>query len=210
MKKAKDRELAEVLNELTKAKGLLAKLGVPGYTETELTEVLNELTKAKGLLAKLGVPVELFSLQGPNYFTKKSKVPAGDWSLNPAGVDWLRSNSKLDHVLSRPDNRVMDSLRSSKTPEKSSKTFILAINLQVTGRDHHSAVFYFSSKVDEPMNPTSLLYQFIHEFNTFRDSRFNIVNKIVSGPWLVKTTVKNYYVCVCVEEINGASSHMYV
>ncbi|KAL2515264.1 Uncharacterized protein Fot_29235 [Forsythia ovata] len=31
---AKDKELTEVLNELTKAKGLLAKLGVPGYTET--------------------------------------------------------------------------------------------------------------------------------------------------------------------------------
>ncbi|KAL2493544.1 Cytidylyltransferase-like domain-containing protein [Forsythia ovata] len=30
---AKDRELTEVLNELAKAKGLLAKLGVPGYTE---------------------------------------------------------------------------------------------------------------------------------------------------------------------------------
>ncbi|KAL2494068.1 hypothetical protein Fot_37825 [Forsythia ovata] len=34
MIQAKDRELIEVLNELAKAKGLLAKLGVPGYTET--------------------------------------------------------------------------------------------------------------------------------------------------------------------------------
>ncbi|KAL2537952.1 hypothetical protein Fot_19343 [Forsythia ovata] len=34
MIQAKDRELTEVLNELAKAKGLLAKLGVPGYTET--------------------------------------------------------------------------------------------------------------------------------------------------------------------------------
>ncbi|KAL2508194.1 hypothetical protein Fot_31841 [Forsythia ovata] len=33
MIQAKDKELTEVLNELTKAKGLLAKLGVPGYTE---------------------------------------------------------------------------------------------------------------------------------------------------------------------------------
>ncbi|KAL2553480.1 Uncharacterized protein Fot_07099 [Forsythia ovata] len=35
MIQAKDRELTEVLNELAKAKGLLAKLGVPGYTETD-------------------------------------------------------------------------------------------------------------------------------------------------------------------------------
>ncbi|KAL2517525.1 Protein of unknown function (DUF1336) [Abeliophyllum distichum] len=141
-------------------------------------------------------PGELFSLRGPNYFAKKSKVPAGDWLLNPAGVDWLRSNSKLDHVLSRPDNRVMAALRSSKSPGKSSKTFILAVNLQVPGRDHHSAVFYFSSKVEEPINPTSLLYQFIHESDAFRDSRFKIVNKIVKGPWLVKTAVGNYSACL--------------
>ncbi|KAL2469095.1 hypothetical protein Fot_50671 [Forsythia ovata] len=34
MIQAKDKELTEVSNELAKAKGLLAKLGVPGYTET--------------------------------------------------------------------------------------------------------------------------------------------------------------------------------
>ncbi|CAI9755589.1 unnamed protein product [Fraxinus pennsylvanica] len=85
---------------------------------------------------------EVFSLRGPNYFAKKSKAPAGDWMLNPAGVDWVRSNSKLDHVLSRPDNRVMASLRSSKTPEKWSKIFIVAVNLQVPGWDHHSALSY--------------------------------------------------------------------
>ncbi|KAL2496542.1 Uncharacterized protein Fot_40299 [Forsythia ovata] len=34
MIQAKDKELTEALNELTKAKGLLAKLGVPGYIET--------------------------------------------------------------------------------------------------------------------------------------------------------------------------------
>ncbi|KAL2520667.1 protein of unknown function-containing protein [Forsythia ovata] len=86
-------------------------------------------------------PGKLFSLRGPNYFAKKSKVLTDDWSLNPTRVDWQRSNSKLDHVLSRPDNRVMAGLRSSKTPKKSSKTFILAVNLQVPGRDHHSAHF---------------------------------------------------------------------
>ncbi|KAL2501275.1 hypothetical protein Fot_35123 [Forsythia ovata] len=34
MIQARDKELTEVFNELTKAKGLLAKLGVPSYTET--------------------------------------------------------------------------------------------------------------------------------------------------------------------------------
>ncbi|KAL2550072.1 hypothetical protein Fot_11602 [Forsythia ovata] len=34
MIQAKDKELTEVSNELAKAKGLLEKLGIPGYTET--------------------------------------------------------------------------------------------------------------------------------------------------------------------------------
>ncbi|CAA3006665.1 Hypothetical predicted protein [Olea europaea subsp. europaea] len=141
-------------------------------------------------------PGEVFSLWGPNYFAKKSEVPAGDWLLNPAGVDLLRSNSKLDHVLSRPDNRVMASLRSSKTPEKWSKTFVLAVNLQVPGRDRHSAIFYFAGKVDEPINPNSLLNQFVHGSDAFSDCRFKIVNKIVKGPWLLKTAVGNYTPCL--------------
>ncbi|XP_020550766.1 protein ENHANCED DISEASE RESISTANCE 2-like [Sesamum indicum] len=147
-------------------------------------------------------PGELFSLRGPNYFAKKAKIPAGEWLLNPAGVDWLRSNAKLDHVLARPDNRVMNALRSSQNCEKSSKTFIVAVNLQVPGRDHYSAVFYFSSKIDEPINSNSLLHQFINGSDAFRSSRFKIVNKIVKGPWIVKTAVGNYSACLLGKALN--------
>ncbi|GER34402.1 hypothetical protein STAS_10625 [Striga asiatica] len=143
-------------------------------------------------------PGDLFSLRGPNYFTKKAKVPAGEWLLEPAGVDWLRSSAKLDHVLARPDNRVMNALRGSR----SSKAFIIAVNLQVPGREHHSAVFYFSSKIDEPINSNPLLYQFINGTDAFRNSRFKIVNKIVKGPWIVKTTVGNYSACLLGKALN--------
>ncbi|KAG6409692.1 hypothetical protein SASPL_127734 [Salvia splendens] len=146
-------------------------------------------------------PGDLFSVRGPNYLTKKGKNPAGEWLMNPAGVDWLRSSGKLDHVLARPDNRVMNALRASRC-EKSSKTFIIAINLQVPGREHHSAVFYFSSKVDEPIGSNSLLYQFINGSDAFRSSRFKIVNKIVKGPWIVKTTVGNYSACLLGKALN--------
>ncbi|KAL7122346.1 hypothetical protein ACP275_01G040300 [Erythranthe tilingii] len=147
-------------------------------------------------------PGDVFSVRGPNYFTKKAKIPAGEWLLNPAGVDWLRSNAKLDHVLARPDNRVMNALRSSNSREKSSKTFVIAINLQVPGREHHSAVFYFSSKVDEPMNSNSLLYQFVNGSDAFRSSRFKLVNKIVKGPWIVKTALGNYSACLLGKALN--------
>ncbi|KAK9047856.1 hypothetical protein SSX86_033182 [Deinandra increscens subsp. villosa] len=61
-------------------------------------------------------PSDLFSLRGRNFFTKKNKSPSGPWLLHPAGVDWLRSASKLDHVLSRADNRVMHTLRKKQSP----------------------------------------------------------------------------------------------
>ncbi|KAL8521767.1 hypothetical protein ACS0TY_012062 [Phlomoides rotata] len=147
-------------------------------------------------------PGDLFSVRSPNYFTKKSKIPSGEWLMNPAGVDWLRSNAKLDHVLARPDNRVMNALRNSNPRDKSSKAFIIAINLQVPGREHHSAVFYFSSKVDEPINSNSLLYQFINGSDGFRSSRFKIVNKIVKGPWIVKTAVGSHSACLLGKALN--------
>ncbi|KZV31682.1 hypothetical protein F511_00486 [Dorcoceras hygrometricum] len=146
-------------------------------------------------------PGNVFSVRGPNYFTKKEKIPAGEWLLNPAGVDWLRSNSKLDHVLARPDNRVMSALRSSKDYEKS-KTFVIAINLQVPGRDHYSAVFYFATKFDDSISSNPLLYQFINGTDAFRNSRFKIVNKIVKGPWIVKTAVGNHSACLLGKALN--------
>lgn len=141
-------------------------------------------------------PGDLFSLRGPSYFTKKTKIPSGNWLLQPAGVDWLRSNSKLDHILARPDNRVMNSLKSSNLHGKSMKTFLIAVNLQVPGRDHHSAVFYFATKDDEGLQPGSLLYRFVHGDDNFRNARFKIVNRIVKGPWIVKAAVGNYAACL--------------
>ncbi|KAL2236136.1 protein ENHANCED DISEASE RESISTANCE 2-like [Sesamum indicum] len=143
-------------------------------------------------------PGEIFSLRGPDYLTGKAKIPSGDWLLNPAGVDWLRSNAKLDHVLARPDNRVMNALRRSKN----AKTFLVAINLQVPGRDHYSAVFYFSSKIDEPINSNPLLYQFINGSDAFRNSRLKLVNNIVKGPWIVKRAVGNYSACLLGKTLN--------
>lgn len=96
----------------------------------------------------------------------------------------------------------MAALKNTKCPEKSSKIFIIAINLQVPGRDHYSAVFYFSSKIDESIRSNSLLYQFIHGPDAFRNSWFKIVNKIVKGPWIVKTAVGNYSACLLGKALN--------
>ncbi|KAL8106989.1 protein ENHANCED DISEASE RESISTANCE 2-like [Apium graveolens] len=139
-------------------------------------------------------PGDLFSLRAETYFAKKVKSPSGPWLLQPAGVDWLRAYNKIDNVLARTDNRVMGALRKSQSEGKNMKSFVLAVNLQIPGREHHSAVFYFST--DEPIASGSLLDRFINGDDSFRNSRFKLVNHIVKGPWIVKTAVGNYSACL--------------
>ncbi|EXC18777.1 hypothetical protein L484_007150 [Morus notabilis] len=139
-------------------------------------------------------PGNLFSLRAKNYFTKRQKSPAGEYLLSPAGMDWLKSSTKLDNVLARPDNRVAHALRKSQALGKSLKSFIFAVNLQVPGKDQHSAVFYFAT--EDPIPAGSLLHRFVNGDDSFRNQRFKIVNRIVKGPWIVKKAVGNYSACL--------------
>ncbi|KAJ8430212.1 hypothetical protein Cgig2_006720 [Carnegiea gigantea] len=139
-------------------------------------------------------PGDLFSLRSKHYLSKKTKSPAGDYLLKPTAVDWLRSPTKLEHVLSRPDNRVLRLLRAQHSKGNFLKCFVFAVNLQVPGREHHSAVFYFST--DEPIEAGSLLDRFVNGDDGFRNSRFKLVNRIVKGPWMVKAAVGNYSACL--------------
>ena len=139
-------------------------------------------------------PGDLFSLRAKNYFTKRQKSPAGEYLLSPIGMDWLKASTKLDNVLARPDNRVAHALRKSQSQGKNLKSFIFAVNLQVPGKDQHSAVFYFAT--DDPIPTGSLLYRFINGDDSFRNQRFKIVNRIVKGPWIVKKAVGNYSACL--------------
>ncbi|XP_030544598.1 protein ENHANCED DISEASE RESISTANCE 2-like [Rhodamnia argentea] len=139
-------------------------------------------------------PGDVFSLRSKTYLRNRHKSPSGDYLLSPAGMDWLRSPAKLDNVLARPDNRVAQALRKAQSRGRSLKSFIFAVNLQVPGKDQHSAVFYFVA--EEPIPAGSLLYRFVNEDDSFRNSRFKIVNRIVKGPWIVKKAVGNYSACL--------------
>ncbi|CAO2815942.1 unnamed protein product [Amaranthus hypochondriacus] len=140
-------------------------------------------------------PGNVFSVRSEQYLLKKIKCSAAvDYFLKPTGVDWFRSPSKLEHILSRPDNRVMRALRFHHSNGNFLKSFVFAVNLQVPGREHHSAVFYFST--DEPIQPGSLLDRFINGDDGFRNSRLKLVNRIVKGPWIVKKAVGNYSACL--------------
>lgn len=139
-------------------------------------------------------PGDLFHLRSHNYFTKRQKSPSGDYLLSPAGMDWLKSPTKLDNILSRSDNRISQALQKSQAQGKSLKTFIFAVNLQIPGKEHHSAVFYFAT--EEPVPSGSVLGKFIDGDDVYRNQRFKLVNRIVKGPWIVKKAVGNYSACL--------------
>ncbi|CAN0899586.1 Protein ENHANCED DISEASE RESISTANCE 2-like [Linum grandiflorum] len=102
-------------------------------------------------------------------------------------MDWLKSTTKLDNVLGHRDNRVAQALRKAQSEGKSLKSFVFAVNLQVPGKDQHSAVFYFAAA--DPIPPGSLLHKFLHGDDAYRNQRFKIVNRIVK-------TVGNYSACL--------------
>ncbi|KAJ7529573.1 hypothetical protein O6H91_15G057400 [Diphasiastrum complanatum] len=156
---------------------------------------LKEVDLDQGVNGWASPPGSVFMVRGRNYFVKKLKSPSADWILKPLGVDWLKSNAKLDHVLARSDNRVMRALETAQVTEgKGLKDFVVAVNLQVPGKEHYSAVFYFVT--EDPILPGTLLYRFIHEDDAFRNSRFKLINRIVRGPWIVKATVGNHAACL--------------
>ncbi|KAJ0030906.1 protein ENHANCED DISEASE RESISTANCE 2-like [Pistacia vera] len=163
-------------------------------TETITGGSLRHVDLHTGVNGWASPPGEVFSLRSKNYFSKRQKSPAGDYLLSPVGMDWLRSSTKLDNVLARSDNRVSHALRKAQSLGKSLKSFIFAVNLQVPGKDQHSAVFYFAT--EDPIPSGSLLNRFINGDDAFRNQRFKIVNRIVKGPWIVKKAVGNYSACL--------------
>ncbi|CAL9231488.1 unnamed protein product [Arabidopsis halleri] len=132
-------------------------------------------------------PGNAFSLRSHNYFTTKQKSPGGDYLLSLAAVDWLKSTTnKLDHILSRPDNRVIHALKTSH-----SRSFIFAVNFQIPGKEHYNLVLYFATQ--KPIPADSLLHKFINvDDDSFRDERFKIVSNVVKGPWVVKAAAGKF------------------
>ncbi|KAM0909134.1 hypothetical protein ACQ4PT_014996 [Festuca glaucescens] len=160
-------------------------------------------------------PGDLFHLRARGYFSggggRRAKAPSSpDWHLRPAGVDWLRSHARLDHVLARDDIPVAAAFRRARLRKDPNAHFpprrqspgpiptpdlIDRSHLGVPGRpDAYSSVFYFAAEA--PIPPDSLLGRFVYGDDAYRNARFKIVNRIVKGPWLVRATVGNYGACL--------------
>ncbi|XP_021752082.1 protein ENHANCED DISEASE RESISTANCE 2-like [Chenopodium quinoa] len=135
---------------------------------------------------------DIFKVRGPEYFTTKLKVPAGEYLLKPLGFDWIKSSSKISEVLKDPNNRIRKVL-DNEFPE-GNQPFVWAFNLQLPSKENYSAIAYFVAT--EPCLEGSLIDQFIKGGDGLRNSRLKLIANIVKGPWLVRTAVGEQAICV--------------
>lgn len=137
-------------------------------------------------------PADKFMVRGPEYFSTRVKVPAGEYLLKPIGFDWIKSSTKIGEVLNDPNNRVRKVIED-EFPE-GNKPFVWAFNLQVPSKDNYSAVAYFASV--EPIPEGSLMDQFLKGDDGFRNFRLKLIANIVKGPWIVRKAVGEQAICL--------------
>ncbi|KAK4566640.1 hypothetical protein RGQ29_002771 [Quercus rubra] len=137
-------------------------------------------------------PADKFMVRGPEYFSTRVKVPAGEYLLKPIGFDWIKSSTKIGEVLNDPNNRVRKVIED-EFPE-GNKPFVWAFNLQVPSKENYSAVAYFAAV--NPIPEGSLMDQFLKGDDAFRMSRLKLIANIVKGPWIVRTAVGEQAICI--------------
>lgn len=137
-------------------------------------------------------PGDKFLVRGPEYFSTKVKIPAGDYILKPLGFDWIKSSKKIGDVLNNPNSRVRKVIEDEFST--GDKPFIWAFNLQVPSKDNFSAVAYFAST--DPIPEGSLMDRFLKGDDGFRNSRLKLIANIVKGPWIVRKAVGEQAICI--------------
>ncbi|KAL0738583.1 hypothetical protein Bca4012_014793 [Brassica carinata] len=167
------------------------KPAIPEWiTETTNGGTARQVDLYTGINGWASPPGDGFSVRSGDYFTNKQKCPGGEYLLSLAGVDWLKSSTKLDNILSRPDNRVAHALREAQSLGQSQNGFIFAVNFHIPVHEHHHSVLYFVT--EEPIPSDSLLKRFIDGDESFRNERFKIVSRVLRGPWIVKAAAGQF------------------
>ncbi|GAU48887.1 hypothetical protein TSUD_88940 [Trifolium subterraneum] len=137
-------------------------------------------------------PGDAFVVRGPEYFTTKVKIPAGDYLLKPLGFDWITSSTKIGEILKNPNSRVRKVIENEFP--NGDRPFVWAFNLQLPTKDNYSAVAYFTNK--EPIVEGSLMDRFLKGDDAFRNSRLKLIANIVNGPWIVRKAVGEQAICI--------------
>ncbi|MCO5558685.1 hypothetical protein L7F22_012271 [Adiantum nelumboides] len=127
---------------------------------------------ARHRLQQLGLPPgDLFHVRGADYMKSKTKVPAGDWLLQPLAFEFLQASSPISHFMSHPQCRVRAALDAATTTDASQPQhapFVWVLNFQLGQKTHHSMVLYFASFSTPP--PGSLMQKFLDGDDAYRTS----------------------------------------
>ncbi|KAL5998016.1 hypothetical protein ACLOJK_008950 [Asimina triloba] len=137
-------------------------------------------------------PGDKFIVRGPEYFSARVKIPAGEYLLKSLGFDWVKATTKICEVLNNRNSRVRKAL--DDVSAKGKKPFVWAFNLQVPSRENYSAIAYFVTL--DPIPEGSLMDQFLKGDDVFRNSRLKLIANIVKGPWIVRTAVGEQAICI--------------
>lgn len=137
-------------------------------------------------------PGDSFMVRGPDYFTTRVKIPAGEYLLKPLGFDWIKSSVKIGEIMSNPNSRIRKVIDDEFSA--GNKPFVWAFNLQLPNKDNHSAVAYFTNK--GPIPEGSLMDRFLKGDDAFKNSRLKLIANIVKGPWIVRKSVGEQAICI--------------
>lgn len=145
---------------------------------------------------------DVFKVRGPKYFSKKAKIPGGQYVLKPLGFDWLKGPAKVSNILNNPHHRIRKVLDKEFPPSGDKKPpFIWAFNLQVPSKENYSAVAYFvalggPTQENSGSSSSCLIEQFLKGGDDLKKSRLKLIANIVKGPWIVKKAVGEQAICI--------------
>ncbi|XP_024317775.1 protein ENHANCED DISEASE RESISTANCE 2 isoform X1 [Brachypodium distachyon] len=120
----------------------------------------------------------LFKVRSKNFPTDKSKIPAPNYLMELAAIDWFKDTKRMDNV-GRQKGCV-----AQVAAEKGMYTFVA--NIQIPGSTHYSLVMYF---VTSSLKKGSLLQRFFDGDDEFRNSRLKLIPAVPKGSWIVRQSV---------------------
>lgn len=151
---------------------------------------------------------ESFNVRGKNYISDRKKYPSQNSFFRLFAVDLVRVNKPiLKGMANHPNERIQQCLKAQreKKPGSEMPPFIFCVNITVPGKPvaHHLVMYYAvddfslidpsakSTENGDHADPFRRLASrfFFGDSDSFRDSTFKLIPRIVKGNMLVKKAV---------------------
>jgi hypothetical protein len=132
---------------------------------------------------------ENFKLRGKTYLTNKTKVASAPSLFKLIAIDLFDTGKPVKNICSHPRNRVYQALRRGED------TWVFVMNIMLPGPPFLSFCAYWQAdksciNEDTPFGKIARPF-FEGNDNEFRNNRFKLIPKVVSGNFIVKQAVKD-------------------